>query len=157
VVEACVVKWLTVVVLIIGAFSSTVFAGCADAKQLLNDRFRLWLQFVTVAESQYKSTHGHYGDLTDLRKAHLLDQLVFESDSPASGHGESAFNYVPKTTSFQVIVSGEGQHFKALIQEPSVSVDIDEMGYWSINGISCGPTRLPLLDSPAGPIIAIRG
>jgi hypothetical protein len=103
-IEACVVKWLTVVVLILAVLSSTVFARCGDAKQALNNRTSplfSWLQIVTVAEDRHKSIHGHYGDLADLREGHLLDPLVFESDSSPSGQSKSAANYVPKSTVFQ--------------------------------------------------------
>jgi hypothetical protein len=63
-IEAFVVKWLTIVVLILAVSSSTVFARCGDAKQALNNRTSPlfhWLQIVTVAEERHKSIHGHYG------------------------------------------------------------------------------------------------
>ena len=97
------------------------------------------------------------GDLTDLHKGHLLDQLVFESDSRTNDHSKSAANCVPKSTLFQVIVSSDGQHFRASIHEESGTVEADETGGWSIDEISCRPPRLPTLDGPEGPIIAIRG
>jgi hypothetical protein len=96
-------------------------------------------------------------DLADLREGHLLDQLVFESDSSTSGQSKSAANYVPKSTVFQVIVSSDGQHFKASIHEEPRTVEVDETGAWSIDEVSCRPPRLPSLDAPEGPIIAIRG
>ena len=36
---------------------------------------------VKGAEKDYRNKNGRYGDLAALRKAHLLDRLVFESDS----------------------------------------------------------------------------
>jgi hypothetical protein len=156
------VKWLTVAVLILGTFASTVFARCG-AEQVIKDRRKVllgWLGIVRAAENKHKNnTHGRYGDLTDLRKAHLLDALVFESDSSASGHGDSEANFVPKSTFLQVTVSSDGQHFKAVIREASdtwsVSIEADETGDTSM--IRCPPPQLPLQEGPEGPIIALPG
>jgi hypothetical protein len=81
---------------------------------------------VRVAENKYKSTHGYYAALSQLRKAHLLDELVFESDSPRNPQSRSAANYVPTTTIFEIILSSDGQHFRASIHEKAASVAAGE-------------------------------
>ena len=77
------VKTLTVVLLVLGIFASAVFAQ--SAQQIMKERRRVlggWLVTVRAAESKYKTKYGVYGDLTALRKAHVLDSLVFELTNP---------------------------------------------------------------------------
>jgi hypothetical protein len=59
----------------------TVFAQSDEQARKDRDKFVGWLGIVKKAERNFKATHGRYGDLDDLRKAHLLDALIFESDS----------------------------------------------------------------------------
>jgi hypothetical protein len=113
--EVCAMKRL-LALLILGTFASTVFAQQPD-EQAKKDRFKFasWFGIVRMAERNYKARHGHYGDLDDLRKDHLLDALVFESDSSADTQPKSEANFVPKSTLFQVTVSEDGKHFTAEI------------------------------------------
>jgi hypothetical protein len=159
-VEGCLVKWLTVAVLILGTFVATVSSQPAPMDQETRDRLRAfsgWLRLIRPAENEYKSKYGRYGDLSDLRKAHLLDALIFESDpSPGTHRGKQI---VPKSTLFQVKVSGDGEHFRATISEGCVSVETDDTGRqgWGY----CPPSRRgfprDLKDGPEGPIIALPG
>src|SRR5215469_8675684 len=117
-VEGCVVKTLTAGLLALGIFASAVFAQSAG--QVLKERHKVlagWLGIVVAAEKKYQSAHGHYGDLTDLRKTHLLNGLVFESESFPRRHHQSEANFVPKSTLFQVTVSSDGKHFTVTISE----------------------------------------
>ena len=154
-------KWLTVAVLILGTFGATVFAQPAPMEQATRDRLRVlsgWLRLIRPAENKYKSKYGRYGDLADLRKDHLLDALIFESDSSAGTHREAEANFVPKSTFFQVTVSGDGQHFRATISEGCVSVETNDMGM--VGSGFCLPFRgfpRDLKDGPEGPIIALPG
>jgi hypothetical protein len=153
------VKWLTVAVLILGTFVATVFAQPAPMEWETRDRLRAfsgWLRLIRPAETKYKSKYGRYGDLSDLRKAHLLDALIFESDpSPGTHRGKQI---VPKSTLFRVTVSGDGQHFRATISEGCVSVETNDMGVGG--SVYCLPSRRfprDLKDGPEGPIIAVPG
>jgi len=115
---------------------------------------------VKGAERDYKNKNGRYGDLAALRKAHLLDRLVFESDSSSDASGKADANFVRKRTMFQVTVSKDGQHFRAVIGAKCASVIVaDDRGNERYGGmsdiISCPPVRLPLLDGPEGPIISV--
>ena len=113
-VEGYVVKTLTVVLLVLGIFASAVFAQ--SAQQIMKERRRVlggWLVTVRAAESKYKTKYGVYGDLTALRKAHVLDSLVFEPDEPAQGMPDT--NVVPQNTHFEVTASSDGKHYKVLI------------------------------------------
>ncbi|HKU28702.1 MAG TPA: hypothetical protein VJQ54_24740, partial [Candidatus Sulfotelmatobacter sp.] len=126
-------KTLTVALLVFGLFTPTVFAQYGEYVESGEHpavRFRIlsdWLEMVKSAEWDYKHKNGRYGDLAALRKAHLLRNLVFESDSPAGARGKAEANFVPKSTLFQVTVSEDGQHFKAVIREHCVSVNADDM------------------------------
>jgi hypothetical protein len=158
--RGCVMKWLTVSLLLFSVFGPTVFAQSVEQAE---DPFRVfsgWLEVVKGAERNYKNKNGRYGDLAALRKAHLLDRLVFESDSSAETSGKADANFVRKRTLFQVTVSKDGQHFRAVIgvKCTSTMIDADDMGnkrYGMSDEISCPPIRLPLLDSPEGPIISV--
>jgi hypothetical protein len=157
------VKRLTGALLILGIFVSTSFAQSAE--QAMKNRRKVlfgWLGTVKTAETKYKSKHGRYGDLTALRESHLLDVLVFESDhSSASAHGEteSEASFVPKSTSFQVTISSDGQHFRVTISESlddrcGVGVFADEM---SSGSSVCRPLPMPWEDRPEGPLISLPG
>jgi hypothetical protein len=74
-----------------------------------------WLRKVEGAEKDYKNKNGRFGNLADLRKAHLLGNLVFEPCSSAGANGKAKANFVPKTTVIQVTVSEDGQHFDSAI------------------------------------------
>ena len=74
-----------------------------------------WLRKVEDAERDYKNKNGRYGNLAALRKAHLLRSLIFEPCSSTGADGETKVNFVPKSTLIQVTVSGDGQHFDAVI------------------------------------------
>jgi hypothetical protein len=149
-------KRLIGALLVLGIFVSTVFAQ--STQQATKDRRKVllgWLGIVRTAERNYKTAHGRYGDLADLRKARLLDALVFESDSSAATHSESEANFVPKSTTFQVTVSSDRQHFRAVIGETCLRVEANDMGGGSMH---CGPPRvLPLEDGPEGPLISLPG
>jgi hypothetical protein len=113
-------KRLTVALLLFAIFASTVFAQSDEHAK--KDRHRViagWLAMIKTAETKYKGKYGRYGDLADLRKAHLLDALVFESDSSAGTHSNVGANYVPKSALFQVTVSEHGQHFRAVVGVPT--------------------------------------
>ena len=154
-------KWLTVAVLILGTFLATVFAQPEPMEPATRDRLRAlsgWLRLIRPAENKYKSQHGVYGDLAALRNAHLLDALIFESDSSAGTHSEAEANFVPNGTIFQVTVSEDGQHFRARIREGCVSVEANDTG--SLGSGFCLPSRAfprDLNDGPEGPIIVISG
>jgi len=120
-VEDCVVKRLTVAILVFNVFTPTVFAQTAPlpSAQTAQQGPRAgvlfgWLEVVRGAESRYKNKHGHYADLAALYNAHLLGSLVFES---FVGNRKAEANSMPKTALFQVTVSKNGQHFKAVIGE----------------------------------------
>ena len=75
---------------------------------------------VRTAEHKYKRGHDIYGNLAALRQAHLLDALVMESDDPhtyAYAETTPSSCLIPKSTSFQVTVSKDGQHYQVAIQE----------------------------------------
>jgi hypothetical protein len=74
-----------------------------------------WLRKVEGAEKDYKNKNGRFGSLADLRKAHLLRNLVFEPCSSAGTNGKAKANFVPKTTVIQVTVSEDGQHFDSVV------------------------------------------
>jgi hypothetical protein len=139
-------KTLTVALLLLGTFAPTPYAQSAE--QALRDRRKVlggWLAMIKTAETKYKGKYGRYGELTDLRKAHLLDTLFFESEASAETHSEAEANFVPKSTSFQVTVSTEGQHFKVAIHE-------DETSSGSMIGRPA--PRAPIEDIPDRPIFA---
>jgi len=151
-------KWLTVAVLIFSVFAPTVFAQ--DQSEDPWRVFSRWIEMVKGAERDYKNKNGRYGDLAALRKAHLLDRLVFESDSSSDASGKADANFVRKRTMFQVTVSKDGQHFRAVIGAKCASAIVaDDRGNERYGGmsdiISCPPVRLPLLDGHEGPIISV--
>src|SRR6266496_6833949 len=121
-------KWLTVAVLIFSVFAPTVFAQ--DQSEDPWRVFSRWIEMVKGAEKDYRNKNGRYGDLAALRKAHLLDSLVFESHSSAGASGIVDANFVPKRTLFQVTVSADGQHFRAVIgvKCSSTMIEADDMG-----------------------------
>jgi hypothetical protein len=131
-VEGCVVKTLTVALLVLGIFASAVFAQSDE--HVMKDRRRVlggWLRTVRAAESKYKVEYGVYGDLTALRRAHLLDSLVFESEEPTESAPDT--NFVPENTHFEVTASSNGEHYKVSIweeisEELSIGVSADENG-----------------------------
>jgi hypothetical protein len=78
-----------------------------------------------------------------------------ELNSSAGTHSESEANFVPKSTTFQVTVSSDRQHFRAVIGETCLRVEANDMGGGSMH---CGPPRvLPLEDGPEGPLISLPG
>jgi hypothetical protein len=138
------VNRLTVTLLVFSAFTPTVFGQTVEQKETtvfpsrveiisgterhyesvitptaeqtdLQRSWSGWLQAVEGAERDYKNKNGRYGDLTALRKAHLLRSLVFEPRSPAGAIGKTKANFVPKSTLIEVTVSEDGQHFDAAI------------------------------------------
>ena len=152
-------KWLTVALLVLGTFVATVFAQPAPMEQETRDRLRafsVWLSLIRPAENKYKSKYGRYGDLSDLRRAHLLDALIFESDpSPDTHRGKQI---VPKSTLFRLTVSDDGQHFRATISEGCVSVETNDKGLRGSGYCLTSPSRIfprDLKDGPEGPIIAV--
>jgi hypothetical protein len=151
-------KSLTLVLLIFSVFAPTVFAQ--DQSEDPWKAFSRWIEMVKAAERDYKNKNGRYGDVAALRKAHLLDRLVFESDSSSGATGKADANFVRRRTVFQVTVSNDGQHFRAVIGNWCASgIEVDDRGYGFYEGmidkISCPPVRLPLLDGPEGPIISV--
>ena|ERR1700733_6484240 len=108
-------KRLTVALLLFGVFGPTVFAQSGVPSEHPWSVSSGWIEMVKGAERDYKSKNRRYGDLAALRKAHLLDRLVFESDSLAGASGKVDPNFVRKRTVFQVTVSKDGQHFRAVI------------------------------------------
>ena len=156
---------LTVDLLAISVFTPTVFAQTfewLESGEHPQHRFRIlsdWLEMVKGAESVYKNKNGRYGDVAVLRKAHLLDRLVFETGSSADASDKAEATFVPKSTLFQVTVSEDGQHFKAVIREHCVSVNADDhaddMGVTRVLGWVCGPSPRDIEDSPEGPIISV--
>jgi len=160
-VEDCVVKRLTVALLVFNVFTPIV-AQTVESVEHAEHRLRIfsgWLEMVKGAERDYKNKNGRYGDLVALRKAHLLRRLVFESGSSVGARGKAQANFVRKSTLFQVTVSEDGQHFGAVIGEHCARVDADDMGQGGSWCCHCeSPYLLPdFEDSPAGPIIAIAG
>ena len=161
-------KRLTVALLLFSVFGSTVFAQSGEPSEDPWTVFSGWIEMVKGAERDYKNKNRRYGDLAALRKAHLLDRLVFGSDSLAGfslllgSSGKVDSNFVRKRTVFQVTVSKDGQHFRAVIGAWCASAIVaDDRGNERYGGmddiISCPPVRLPLLDGPEGPIISVAG
>ena len=150
-------KWLTVALLLFSVLAPTVFAQ--DQSEDPSRAFSRWIETVTAAERDYKNKNDRYGDLAALRKAHFLDRLVFESDSSSGASGRVDANFVPKHTLFQVTVSADGHHFRAVIGVncTSTMVEVDDRGNprYGMERISCPPVRLPLVDSPEGPTISV--
>ena len=153
---------LTVALLVVSVFTPSVFAQSVqwvESGEQHEHRFRIlsdWLEMVKGAERHYKNKNGRYGDLAALRKAHLLDGLVFESDSSAGVSGKVDTKFVPKRTLFEVTVSEHGQHFTAVIREYCVNVNADDMGgEWSVCCCWSPFLHRDFDDSPEGPIIAI--
>ena len=166
-------KRLTVALLVFNVFTPIVLAQTVESVEHAEHRLRIfsgWLEMVKGAERDYKNKNGRYGDLAALRRAHLLRNLVFEPGSRASSlvfeWGSSAgtrakaqANFVPKSTFFQVTVSEDGQHFKAVIGEKCVSVSADDVNGEGSGCCHCAPLNLlpDLEDSPEGPIITVAG
>ena len=147
-------KRLSIALLVFSVFAPTVFAQSAEQEE--RDKiFSAWREIVSGAERDYKNKNGRYGDLAALRKAHLLDRLVLESDSLAGASGKVDSNFVRKGTVFQVTVSKDGQHFRAVIGDFARAIVADDRGNEQL--ISYLPVRLPLLDGPEGPIISVAG
>ena len=114
-----------------------------------SEYFLVGREMVKVAERDYKNKNGRYGDLSALRKAHFLRNLVFEAGSSADARAKAQANFVPKSTLFQVTVSEDGQHFRAVIGE-KCTVSADDRGDEGSECYHCGPLHpLPdLKDSP---------
>src|SRR5262245_43922279 len=94
----CVVKRVTVALLVFSVFTPAVFAQSVEALSFEQAQHRLrmfsgWLEMVKGAERDYKNKNGRYGDLATLRKAHLLRSLFFESGSSAAPKGKSQDNF----------------------------------------------------------------
>ena len=112
----------------------------ADLQQLWSG----WLQKVEAAEKVYKNKNGRFGGLADLRKAHLLRNLIFEPCSSAGVNRKARVNFVPKTTMIQVTVSEDGQRFDSLI--------VDGGGHcYRPQGHSAPPQQPIYWDSPPTP------
>ena len=161
-VEDCLVNRVTVALLVFSVFTPSVFAqsfGWIESGEQHEHRFRVlsdWLGMVKSAERRYKNKNGRYGDVAALRKAHLLDRLVFESDALAGVSGKVDAKFVPKYTSFEVTVSEDGQHFTAVIREHCVNVHADDMGgEWSVCCCWSPFLHRDYDDSPEGPIISV--
>src|ERR1700686_4028792 len=159
---SCVIKRLPVALLLFSVLGPAVFAQSGVPSEHPWSVFSGWIEMVKGAERDYKNKNRRYGDLAALRKAHLLDRLVFESDSLAGASGKADSNFVRKRTVFQVTVSKDGQHFRAVIGAWCASAIVaDDRGNERYGGmddiISCPPVRLPLLDGPEGPIISVAG
>jgi type II secretory pathway pseudopilin PulG len=141
--EGCVVKTLIVVLLVLGIFTSAVLAQSAE--QVRRERQRVlcgWLRTVRAAESKYKVEHGVYGDLTALRRAHLLDSLVFESDEPTESLPDT--NLVPENTHFEVTASSDGKHYQVWISEEiTEELSIGVYGNEISEGASIGRVHRP--------------
>ena len=109
-----------------------------------SEYFLVGREMVKVAERDYKNKNGRYGDLSALRKAHFLRNLVFEAGSSADARAKAQANFVPKSTLIDVPVSPDGQSFDVMILEHS--------------GRCFGPPMYQLMpdlnDSPEGPILA---
>src|ERR1700686_4711362 len=141
---SCVIKRLPVALLLFSVLGPAVFAQSGVPSEHPWSVFSGWIEMVKGAERDYKNKNRRYGDLAALRKAHLLDGLVFESDSLAGASGKVDSNFVRKGTVFQVTVSKDGQHFRAVIGAWCArAIEADDMGNEQL--ISCPPVRLPLL------------
>jgi len=149
-------KLLIVALLLFSLSATAVFA-----QDQLDDpwkAFSRWIQMVKDAEQTYKNRNGHYGDLATLRKAHLLDELVFEAGPSSPAKGKTNANFVRKQTVFKVTVSNNGEHFRAVIGNWCASTIVaDDRGYerYGKELNNCPPVRLPLQDGPEGPIISV--
>jgi hypothetical protein len=111
---------------------------------------RGWLVTVRAAESNYKTKYGVYGDLAALRRAHLLDSLVFESDKPTESVRDT--NLVPESTNFEVTASGDGKHYQVSIsEEPTAMLTIYVWGNEISEGSSLGDVHLPFVPWDATP------
>jgi hypothetical protein len=101
-----------------------------------------WLVTVRTAESKYKVDNGVYGDLAALRRAHLLDSLVFESDKPTESVPDT--NFVPESTHFQVTATSDGKHYQVSIsEEPTAILSIGVCGNEISAGSSWGRVHVP--------------
>ena len=150
--------------LIIGAFACGApaqFDNPKSDKELRTGRHKVlagWLGIVRKAESTYKSRHGVYGDLSALRREHLLDPLVFESNQVENGHADT--NLVPKNDRFELTTSADGGHYKISIWESlgewSLGVHADENGTEFSSGHHHDPAP-PAEDSPDGPLLTAPG
>lgn len=146
-------KRLTVAVLILGTFSSTGFTQSTE--QVIRDRHRVfvgWLGMVRTAEFKYRSRHGAYGNLTALRDAHLLDAFVFETRPSPESPPDSTL--IPTSTSFQVTVSSDGQHYHVAIRERLVDVGNIGLsaGEASTEWMVARQPHLSYEDGPEGPL-----
>ena len=141
-------KRLTVALLVFGLFTPIVSAQSVEQANL-SERghiFSGWLEMVRDAESAYKKKNGRYGDLAALRKAHLLRGLVFESGLSKGLSGTAEANFVPKSAEFQLTVSADGQHFRAVIGDTCMSVSADDSG----NEVGMLDCHRDIPDSPEG-------
>ena len=69
-VEDCVVKRLTVALLVFNVFTPIVLAQTVESVEHAEHRLRIfsgWLEMVKGAERDYKNKNGRYGDLVALR------------------------------------------------------------------------------------------
>ena len=149
-------KLLIVALLLMSLSAPSVFAQ--DQLEDPWKAFSRWIEMVKGAEKAYRNKSGRYADLATLRKAHLLDELVFESDSSSAAKGATNANFVRKQTVIKVTVSNNGQHFRAVIGNWCASTIVaDDRGYerFGTELNNCPPVRLPLQDGPDGPIISV--
>ena len=149
-------KLLIVALLLFNLTAPSIFAQ--DQLDEPWKAFSRWIEMVKGAEKAYRNKIGRYGDLASLRKAHLLRELVFESDSSSAAKGATNANFVRKQTVFKVTVSNNGQHFRAVIGNWCASTIVaDDRGYerFGTELNNCPPVRLPLQDGPDGPIISV--
>jgi hypothetical protein len=87
---------------------------------------------VNTAEAKYRGKTGRFGEIDDLRKAHLLDMSVVVSKYPfAYGNSEKTVDLmrlVPSAAAFQLIVSSGGHHYNIAIKD---SADPSNFGAFS--------------------------
>lgn len=147
--------------LILGALAATALAQSAEQ---VHERHRIiagWLGVVRAAESKYRSKYRVYGDLQALRNAHLLNDLVFESDNHKKAR--SPENFIPKGTRFEVTASDDGKHYKFFVRELSIGGGIEMFASEQSSGFSFGgrgrvtvheaPVK-DIEDGPEGPLLA---
>ena len=140
---------------ILGALAAPALA---QSDKVSIERHRMmagWLGVVGGAESKYRSKHGVYGDLTALRDAHLLNDLIFESENPQKARPGT--NFIPKTTRFEVTSSQDGRHYKIDISGSWVDWGISVFGTENTTGFShgrvTGPRYKDIEDGPEGPLL----
>ena len=141
---------------ILGALAA---AALAQSDQVSIERHRIaagWLGVVRGAESKYRSKYGVYGDLRALRDAHLLNDLIFESENPKKARPGT--NFIPKGTGFEVTASPDGRHYKIAISPSWVDFSIAVFGDENSAGFSQVRVtpRLPqdIEDGPEGPLLS---